>query len=164
MDARNNCNFGYAFINIRELSKVPIFYDKLNNQSWDPCNKNKKCEINYAKDQGFANLLDFYAQKLAERETQRSRMSDAESTTTADASDEHVKAFLFARDVGTGLVPEKTLILATDDDASALERLAIFNPNPEVFSLRELDGICSSQTERTHQEMERTPTEEAMGL
>lgn len=57
MDFKNKCNVGYAFINIREQAKVPIFYDALQGKKWDCFNSEKCCELNYGRIQGIDNLL-----------------------------------------------------------------------------------------------------------
>ena len=57
----DKCNVGYAFINISEPSKVPIFYDALQGRQWDPVNTDKCCDINYGRIQGIDELLRHFA-------------------------------------------------------------------------------------------------------
>lgn len=53
IDFKNQCNVGYAFINMLAPEHVSALYQQFNGKRWDHYNSNKVCEITYARLQGF---------------------------------------------------------------------------------------------------------------
>jgi len=78
MDVKSKCNVGYAFINIREQSKVQVFYHKLQGKMWDRFNPDKCCQITYGRIQGFDALLKTFAESSVVRECRSSGEMGAE--------------------------------------------------------------------------------------
>ena len=53
---RRSCSTRCAFINIREQSKVPLFYDALHGQRcWFPLKSKKVCKVSYGRIQVLRN-------------------------------------------------------------------------------------------------------------
>ncbi|KAL1518851.1 hypothetical protein AB1Y20_003128 [Prymnesium parvum] len=105
MDVKSKCNVGYAFINIREQSKVQVFYHKLQGKMWDRFNPDKCCQITYGRIQGFDALLKTFAESSVVRECRSSGEMGAE----------HVQVIVHTRDAKEkGCASEKILILAAD--------------------------------------------------
>ena len=57
IDFKNNCNYGYAFINFEDLHSVGRFCRKFQRRKWDISNSKKICEVVYAKIQGKEALV-----------------------------------------------------------------------------------------------------------
>jgi len=50
IDFETLCNFGYAFINMKDLAQVKSFHKKFNGSRWNcQFNTKKVCEITYAR-------------------------------------------------------------------------------------------------------------------
>lgn len=49
IDLKNNCNVGYAFINIVEPPFIVPFFKDLYGKSWERFNSEKICEITYGR-------------------------------------------------------------------------------------------------------------------
>ena len=60
IDLKNNCNFGYAFINLETQFYLP-FYEDLNVKSWESFNSEKICEITYGRIQSKRSLVDNFS-------------------------------------------------------------------------------------------------------
>jgi len=60
IDFKNNCNVGYAFVNMVSTDFLPAFYASLHNKRWERFNSEKVCEIAYARIQGLEQLLDHF--------------------------------------------------------------------------------------------------------
>ena len=60
IDFKNNCNVGYAFVNMVSTDFLPAFYATLHNKRWERFNSEKVCEIAYARIQGLEQLLDHF--------------------------------------------------------------------------------------------------------
>jgi len=60
IDFKNNCNVGYAFVNMVNTDFLPSFYASLHNKRWERFNSEKVCEIAYARIQGLEQLLDHF--------------------------------------------------------------------------------------------------------
>ncbi len=52
IDFDNNCNVGYAFINLKEMKFIKSFYLRFYNKKWKRFNSEKICDLKYAKIQG----------------------------------------------------------------------------------------------------------------
>jgi len=57
IDFKNNCNFGYAFINFMHPLSVVDFYQQFHHQKWEKFNSVKVCEITFARIQGKEALI-----------------------------------------------------------------------------------------------------------
>ena len=60
IDFKNNCNVGYAFVNMVSTDFLPAFHATLHNNRWERFNSEKVCEIAYARIQGLEQLLDHF--------------------------------------------------------------------------------------------------------
>jgi len=60
IDFKNNCNVGYAFVNMVSTDFLPAFYASLHNKRWERFNSEKVCEIAYARIQGLEQLLEHF--------------------------------------------------------------------------------------------------------
>jgi len=60
IDFKNNCNVGYAFVNMVNTDYLPAFYASLHNKRWERFNSEKVCEIAYARIQGLEQLLEHF--------------------------------------------------------------------------------------------------------
>ena len=49
IDLKNNCNVGYAFINLSHPIWVLALYDDLNGRSWERFHSEKICELTYGR-------------------------------------------------------------------------------------------------------------------
>lgn len=49
MDNENNCNVGYAFINLKTTKHVLKFFKEFNDKKWEKFNSDKICQIAYAR-------------------------------------------------------------------------------------------------------------------
>lgn len=49
MDLKNNCNVGYAFINMTDPIYVLTLYEDLNGRSWQHFNSEKICALTYGR-------------------------------------------------------------------------------------------------------------------
>lgn len=58
IDLKNNCNVGYAFINMSDPIFVVSLYEDLHGQTWERFNSEKICELTYGRIQGKHALVD----------------------------------------------------------------------------------------------------------
>ena len=58
IDLKNNCNVGYAFINLGDPVFVVALYADLAGQMWERFNSEKICELTYGRIQGHQALVD----------------------------------------------------------------------------------------------------------
>jgi len=58
IDLKNNCNVGYAFINMSDPFFVVSLYEDLHGQTWERFNSDKICELTYGRIQGKHALVD----------------------------------------------------------------------------------------------------------
>lgn len=58
IDLKNNCNVGYAFINMSDPIFVVALYEDLHGQTWERFNSEKICELTYGRIQGKHALVD----------------------------------------------------------------------------------------------------------
>lgn len=58
IDLKNNCNVGYAFINMSDACWVVALYEDLHGQTWERFNSEKICELTYGRIQGKHALVD----------------------------------------------------------------------------------------------------------
>lgn len=49
IDFSNNCNVGYAFINMKRPEHVVSLFNRFNGKKWDLFKSEKVCEIKYAR-------------------------------------------------------------------------------------------------------------------
>ena len=49
IDLKNNCNVGYAFINMSDACWVVALYEDLQNKTWERFNSEKICELTYGR-------------------------------------------------------------------------------------------------------------------
>lgn len=57
IDLKNNCNVGYAFINLVHPLFVISLVEDLNGKTWERFNSEKVCEITYGRIQGKKDLV-----------------------------------------------------------------------------------------------------------
>ncbi len=57
LDYKNNCNLGFAFINLIDPMHVILFYSVFRGNKWKKFNSEKICELAYAKFQGKKDLV-----------------------------------------------------------------------------------------------------------
>ena len=60
IDFKNMCNVGYAFINMKSVLMVKMFYSKFNGQKWEHFKSGKICEVTYARLQGFKKMKSHF--------------------------------------------------------------------------------------------------------
>ena len=58
IDLKNNCNVGYAFINMGDPVFVVSLFADLAGQMWERFNSEKICELSYGRIQGKQALVD----------------------------------------------------------------------------------------------------------
>ena len=58
IDLKNNCNVGYAFINMSDPIFVVSLYEDLHGHTWERFNSEKICELTYGRIQGKHALVD----------------------------------------------------------------------------------------------------------
>lgn len=58
IDLKNNCNVGYAFINMADPLFVVSLFADLAGQMWERFNSEKICELTYGRIQGRQALVD----------------------------------------------------------------------------------------------------------
>lgn len=58
IDLKNNCNVGYAFINMGDPFFVVQLFNDLAGQMWERFNSEKICELTYGRIQGKQALVD----------------------------------------------------------------------------------------------------------
>lgn len=58
IDLKNNCNVGYAFINMSDPLFVVSLHGDLQGQTWERFNSEKICELTYGRIQGKPALVD----------------------------------------------------------------------------------------------------------
>ena len=56
LDAENECNLGYAFINFVHPLHIVHFYNIFKARKWNLYKSNKECDLSFAKFQGKAEL------------------------------------------------------------------------------------------------------------
>ena len=56
VDFQNNCNVGYAFLDLVDLDAVVALYERLHLSRWERYRSRKVCEICYARIQGKEDL------------------------------------------------------------------------------------------------------------
>jgi len=64
LDPTNNCNMGYAFINLLDSRQILMFHDIFRGKKWQRFNSLKECEIRYARFQGKAELNNHFEKIL----------------------------------------------------------------------------------------------------
>lgn len=57
---QNDCNVGYAFINLIDVQYVHKIYQKFNGKKWPRFNSEKICQVCYARIQGTPQLLNHF--------------------------------------------------------------------------------------------------------
>lgn len=60
IDFQNQCNVGYAFINMSNTKFIPALYERFHNKGWELFNSEKICEVAYARIQGLQKLVDHF--------------------------------------------------------------------------------------------------------
>lgn len=60
IDFQNQCNVGYAFINMTSTMYVPMLYNMFHNKGWELFKSEKICEVTYARIQGLQSLVDHF--------------------------------------------------------------------------------------------------------
>ena len=60
IDFQNQCNVGYAFINMTNIVYIPMLYEMFHNKGWKLFKSEKICEVTYARIQGLQNLVDHF--------------------------------------------------------------------------------------------------------
>jgi len=60
LDPSNNCNMGYAFINLVDPLQILMFCEIFKGKRWQKFNSMKQCEITYARFQGKKELNNHY--------------------------------------------------------------------------------------------------------
>lgn len=60
IDFQNQCNVGYAFINMCNTKYIPALYERFHNRGWELFNSEKICEVAYARIQGLQKLVDHF--------------------------------------------------------------------------------------------------------
>lgn len=60
IDFQNQCNVGYAFINMTNIVYIPLLYDMFHNKGWKLFKSEKICEVTYARIQGLQGLVDHF--------------------------------------------------------------------------------------------------------
>jgi len=67
IDLKNNCNVGYAFINLTDPLYVLPLYEDLNGRTWERFNSEKICELTYGRIQGKTSLVDNFSHSVESR-------------------------------------------------------------------------------------------------
>lgn len=57
---QNDCNVGYAFINLIDVQFVQKMYQKFHGKKWPRFNSEKICQVCYARIQGTPQLLNHF--------------------------------------------------------------------------------------------------------
>jgi hypothetical protein len=60
IDFRNNCNFGYAFINLRNGVEAQRFFQVFDGYKLPGFNSDKICQVRWARVQGFESNIHHY--------------------------------------------------------------------------------------------------------
>ena len=67
IDMKNNCNLGFAFINLGDPIYVVSLYMELDGKVWPKFNSEKICELTYGRIQGHAQLVDSFQSVVDQR-------------------------------------------------------------------------------------------------
>lgn len=67
IDVKNNCNVGYAFINMTDPIFVLALYEELNGCYWERFNSEKICELTYGRIQGKEGLVENFLNSVETR-------------------------------------------------------------------------------------------------
>ena len=67
IDVKNNCNVGYAFINMTDPLFVLALYEYLNGCYWERFNSEKICELTYGRIQGKDGLVENFLNSVETR-------------------------------------------------------------------------------------------------
>jgi len=60
IDYKNDCNVGYAFINLIDTQFIHRLYQEFNGKKWRRFNSEKICEVCYARLQGTGQLMNHF--------------------------------------------------------------------------------------------------------
>jgi len=66
IDFKNNCNVGYAFINMTAPIYVLDLFEDLAGRTWERFNSEKVCQVAYGRIQGKAALIDNFSTQQAD--------------------------------------------------------------------------------------------------
>jgi len=67
IDVKNNCNVGYAFINMTDPIFVLTLYEEFNGRYWEHFNSEKICELTYGRIQGKEGLVENFLNSVETR-------------------------------------------------------------------------------------------------
>ena len=67
IDVKNNCNVGYAFINMTDPLFVLALFEELNGCYWERFNSEKICELTYGRIQGKDGLVENFLNSVEAR-------------------------------------------------------------------------------------------------
>lgn len=73
IDFKNNCNVGYAFINLIDPLKIVPFYKSFSGKKWEKFNSEKVAALAYARIQGKAALIAHFQNSSLMNEDKRCR-------------------------------------------------------------------------------------------
>jgi len=60
IDARNKCNLGYAFLNMKDPLSIVGLAEEFSGKRWERFKSDKVCEVTYARIQGKESLIDHF--------------------------------------------------------------------------------------------------------
>jgi hypothetical protein len=67
IDLKNNCNVGYAFINMTDPLYVLALFEDMNGRNWERFHSEKICELTYGRLQGKQSLVDNFSHSVETR-------------------------------------------------------------------------------------------------
>lgn len=85
IDLKNNCNVGYAFINMGDPIYIVSLFEDLAGQTWERFNSEKICELTYGRIQGKDALVDNFQSAVDVRKVKPAVFSSRKATAAEKA-------------------------------------------------------------------------------
>lgn len=96
IDLKNNCNVGYAFINMSDACWVVALYEDLQNKTWERFNSEKICELTYGRIQGKHALVDNFQSAVDLRKVKPAVFNSKLQQPPTDSERKQIRSHFYA--------------------------------------------------------------------